>query len=91
MATIHQSDDLDRRPQQPSGAARLVWKLCQEEVEGLMAANVPFAQVEDAINDTNLRDDAKSALWLLAWSLREPSIQKQDARVTLALIATHGG
>lgn len=56
-----------------------------------MAANVPFAQVEDAINDTNLRDDAKSALWLLAWSLREPSIQKQDARVTLALIATHGG
>jgi hypothetical protein len=90
MATIHQSDDLDRRFQQRA-TARLAWTHYQDEVEGLMAANVPFAQVEDAINNTDLADDAKSALWLLAWSLREPSIQQEDARLTLAMIATHEG
>lgn len=91
MATIHQSDDLDRRRQLSRGATRIAWKLYQDEVEGLMAADMPFAHVEDAINDTDLADDAKSALWLLAWSLRAPAIQQEDARLTLAMIATHEG
>ena len=56
-----------------------------------MAAGVAFSHVEDAINNTELRDDAKSALWLLAWSLRLPAHQQEDARATLALIASYGG
>jgi hypothetical protein len=91
MATMHASDDLRRHHRRSSGAAQVAWRLYQAEVERLMAADVPFAQVEDVINDTELRDDAKSALWLLAWSLREPSLQLRDARVTVAMIATHGG
>jgi hypothetical protein len=91
MATIHPRDDLVRRLHQPHTPARLAWKLCQDQVEKLMAMSLPFAQVEDAINRTDLRDDAKSALWLLAWSLREPLAAQQDARATLALIADYGG
>jgi len=71
--------------------AIIEWKRYQYEVEELMTGGVAFSQVEDAINDADLRDDAKSALWLLAWSLRDPSHQQQDARATLALIATYGG
>lgn len=91
MTTIHRVDDLDRRRHHSHPAAPYAWRLYQAEVEELMAASVPFAQVEDAINDTDLRDDAKSALWLLAWSLREPLLQQHDARVTVAMIANSGG
>jgi hypothetical protein len=90
VATIRPRDDLVRCLHQPHGAAHLAWKLYQDQVEKLMATSLPFAQVEDAINRTDLRDDAKSALWLLAWSLREPAVAQQDARATLALIADHG-
>lgn len=91
MATIHWVDDLDRRRPNSRAAAPVAWRRYQTEVEELMAASVPFGQVEDAINDTDLRDDAKSALWLLAWSLRDPLVQQQDARVTVAMIANDGG
>ena len=70
---------------------RVGWTVYQHEVEKWMAADVPFSEVEDAINDADLREDAKSALWLLAWSLRDPSHQQQDARATLALIAGYDG
>jgi hypothetical protein len=86
MATIRPRDDLVRRLHQPP----LAWKLYQDRVEKLMATSLPFADVEDVINRTDLRDDAKSALWLLAWSLREPMVAQQDARATLALIADQG-
>ena len=89
MATLEGSAELDRG-RCADGAARIAWKRYQYEVEELMAAGVAFSQVEDAINDADVRDDAKSALWLLAWSLRDPSHQQQDARATLALIATYG-
>lgn len=91
MATIRRGDDHNRRRQHSHPAAPVAWRLLQAEVEELMAANVPFANVEDAINDTELRDDAKSALWLLAWSLRDPLLQQQDARITVAMIANNAG
>jgi hypothetical protein len=38
-----------------------------------------FARVEDAIEDAPFADRYKASLWLLAWSLRDPAIQRQDA------------
>lgn len=75
MAAIHHIDELDRRRHHSHAAAPVPWRLLQAEVEELMATNVPFAQVEDAINETEVCDDAKSALWLLAWSLHDPVVR----------------
>jgi len=61
----------------------------QREVEGMMDAGEPFGDVEEVINKTALADDEKAALWLLAWSLREPRIQRRDAATTLALVGSY--
>ena len=54
-----------------------------ERIEG----GEPFGDVEDAINDAaHLTDHEKSALWLLAFSLRDPSEQQRDARAYLAFL-----
>jgi len=52
----------------------------REEVTELMEAGEPFAAVEEAI-DTNPRlpEDAKAALWLLAFSMREQDGKERDA------------
>jgi hypothetical protein len=36
----------------------------------MMVSGLPFAQVEDAIDTTPVRQDEQAALWLLAWSFR---------------------
>jgi hypothetical protein len=36
--------------------------------------------VEDAIDAARLSQRHKAALWLLAWSLRDPATQRRDAR-----------
>jgi hypothetical protein len=56
-------------------------------VEGMMKQGTPFAEVEDAIDDDPLSKDHKAALWLLAWSLREPATQRRDALLTLELLS----
>jgi hypothetical protein len=59
-----------------------------------MKRGVSFARGEDAIDGAQLPRDYKAALWLLAWSLRGPLIQRQDARLTLGLLgarASRGG
>ena len=58
----------------------------QRDVEGRMEADADFRGVEVMINHSPLTDDEKAALWLLAWSLREPAAQRRDARATVALI-----
>ncbi len=40
-----------------------------------------FARVEDAIDAARLSQLHKAALWLLAWSLRDPAVQRRDARL----------
>jgi hypothetical protein len=47
---------------------------------------VPFGQVEDAIDGARLSQAHKAALWLFAWSLRDPALQRRDARLTLELV-----
>ncbi len=54
-----------------------------EQVEDMMEQGMPFACVEDLIDGARLSRDHKAALWLLAWSLRDPSLQRQDARLTV--------
>jgi hypothetical protein len=47
----------------------------------------PFGDVEDAIDDVaDLTTDQKAALWLFAFSLRDPSQQQLDARAHLASV-----
>lgn len=58
-----------------------------EQVEAMMQQGMPFACVEDLIDGARLSRDHKAALWLLAWSLRDPALQHQDARLTLDLVS----
>ncbi|MGB2852067.1 MAG: hypothetical protein WBC01_10420 [Solirubrobacterales bacterium] len=38
------------------------------EVEAMLRAGKRFGQIEDRINAMHVNEEAKSALWLLAWS-----------------------
>ncbi len=51
-----------------------------EQVEGMIHRGEAFARVEDAIDAARLPQHHKAALWLLAWSLRDPAVQRRDAR-----------
>jgi hypothetical protein len=75
------------------GTARLSYDRGREQVEDMMEQGMAFACVEDVIDSYQLSGTHKAALWLLAWSLRDPMSQRQDARVTERLIraATVGG
>ena len=42
-------------------------------------AGAPFGDVEDAINGSDLTEDVKAALWLYAFSWRDPREQRRDA------------
>ena len=49
-----------------------------------MEAGQPFALVEGAIDEsTGLSENAKAALWLLAFSMRDQVEQQHDARAHL--------
>jgi hypothetical protein len=59
----------------------------RDTVLGLMREGQPFGDVEDAIDDVaELTLDQKAALWLFAFSLRDPSEQQLDARAALASV-----
>ena len=58
-----------------------------EQVEDMMGQGMPFECVEDLVDGARLSGDHKAALWVLAWSLRDPVFQRRDARVTVRLIS----
>jgi hypothetical protein len=59
----------------------------RDEVTELVTGGEPFGDVEDTIDAAaDLTIDQKAALWLLAFSLRAPSEQQQDARAHLAFV-----
>ena len=59
----------------------------RDTVMELMRAGEPFGEVEDAIDEVaDLSEDAKAALWLLAFSLRDPGDQARSARAHLAVV-----
>jgi hypothetical protein len=59
----------------------------QNQVEGMMQAGERFGVIEDIINASALGADEKAALWLLAWSSRDSSAQRRDAKATLAFVS----
>jgi hypothetical protein len=87
MAITCPPDSLVRR-HHPATVRRQM-ALYQHEVEDMMATAASFDEIEDAIDDAPITVDRKAALWLLAWSLRDPSTQRQQARNTLALLESH--
>jgi hypothetical protein len=52
-----------------------------EQVESMIHRGEAFARVEDTIDAARLSQLHKAALWLLAWSLRDPAVQRRDARL----------
>ena len=59
-----------------------------QEVEGMLRRGATFAHVEDSIDASQFSQPRKAALWLLAWSLRDPVVQRRDAwRMAEALAA----
>jgi hypothetical protein len=72
------------------GIAPLSFDRATEEVEGMIREGMSFAWVEDAIDATQFSQLHKAALWLLAWSLRDPAIQRHDARLMADAFAAAG-
>ena len=62
----------------------------QRQVEGMMDRGAAFGRVEEEIDAADLPHDHKAALWLLAWSLRTPALQRQDARLALGVVEAGG-
>ncbi|MGB0090941.1 MAG: hypothetical protein WBP81_00140 [Solirubrobacteraceae bacterium] len=69
------------------GTAPLSFDRASEQVEGMMNHHTAFARVEDAIDAARLSPHHKASLWLLAWSLRDPALQRHDARLMAAAFA----
>ena len=59
--------------------------LAEGHVEMMLTVGSPFDEIEDYINKTKLRDHQKSALWLIAWSGQERSVQRRVAHEALAI------
>jgi hypothetical protein len=70
------------------GTASLSFDHASEQVEGMVQQGAAFGRVEDAIDAAQLSGRHKAALWLLAWSLREPSLQRREARLLAGAFAT---
>ena len=61
--------------------------LAEGHVHMMLSIGSPFDQIEDYINQTKLRDHQKSALWLIAWSGQERSVQRRVAHEALSASA----
>ena len=59
--------------------------LAEGHVHMMLTVGSPFDEIEDYINKTKLRDPQKSALWLIAWSGQERSVQRRVAHEALIL------
>jgi hypothetical protein len=70
-----------------TSTAPLSFDRANEEVEGMIDQGTAFARVEDAIDAARFSQHHKAALWLLAWSLRDPAIQRHDARLMVEAFA----
>jgi hypothetical protein len=59
--------------------------LAEGHVHQMLTIGSSFDEIEDYINKTKLRDLQKSALWLIAWSGQERSVQRRVAHEALVL------
>jgi hypothetical protein len=59
----------------------------RDTVAALIRGGEPFGDVEDVIHEVaELTLEQKAALWLFAFSLRDPTEQQLDARAHLAAV-----
>jgi hypothetical protein len=59
----------------------------RDAVTELLEGGEKFGDVEDAIDEVaELTQDEKAALWLFAFSLRDPAEQRFDARAHIAAL-----
>jgi hypothetical protein len=59
----------------------------RDAVTEQLEAGAPFGDIEDSIDaDDGLTMDEKAALWLFAFSLRDPGEQQLEARAHLAAL-----
>ena len=72
-----------------TATAPLSFDLANAEVEGMIDRGTAFERVEDAIDAARFSQRHKAALWLLAWSLRDPVIQRRDARLMAETFAAN--
>ena len=64
---------------------RPAWASFRDTVAEQMSAGETFGEVEDSIDAlAELTTDEKAALWLFAFSLRDPAQQQLDSRAHLA-------
>jgi len=63
----------------------------REEVERMMSAGESFAAVETMIDQTELTEEEKAALWLFAWSMRDRRVQRRETRGLLAYLSSVPG
>jgi hypothetical protein len=60
----------------------------RDAVTELMESGERFGDVEDAIDEVaNLTRDERAALWLFAFSLRDPAEQQLDAQAHLSSLS----
>ena len=59
--------------------------VAEGHVHMMLMTGSPFYEIEDYINKTKLRDLQKSALWLIAWSGQERTVQRRVAHEALDL------
>ena len=63
----------------------------RDAVTELIESGAPFGDVEDAIDELPcLTTDDKAALWLLAFSLRDPGGHELDARTPRSCVLAPG-
>lgn len=59
----------------------------RDSVAAQLSAGAPFGDIEDSIDAVDeLTMDEKAALWLFAFSLRDPAEQQLEARTHLAAL-----
>ena len=63
----------------------------REEVERMMSAGESFGAVETMIDQTELTEEEKAALWLFAWSMRDRRVQRRETRGLLAYLSSVPG
>ena len=60
----------------------------KEEVERLMSVGDSFGAVETMIDEAELTEEEKAALWLFAWSMRDRRVQRRETRGLLAYLSS---
>ena len=72
-----------------NASPQTVLRYYQREVERMVDSDATLGEVEDAIgeiDEVDLSNDQKSALWLWAWALLSPQAQRERALAMLAVV-----